>query len=65
MISQQRRPRCLEFTGVGTTILVLSLPETMLTIFTERILAGAVFASSVKVLGWQLLAEKARSTILQ
>ena len=60
MISPKKRPGCLEFTGLGTTICVLTLPETMHMVFTERQLARAVFAGSIKVIEWQLVSEKSR-----
>ena len=49
--SQKKLPGCLEFTGLVTTIWVISLPETMHMVFTERFLAWAVFLRSIKALG--------------
>ena len=40
MIYQKKRPGCLEFTGLVTTICVLSLPETVHMVFRKRPLAG-------------------------
>ena len=60
MISPKKRRGCLEFTGLGTTICVLTLPETMHMVITERQLARSVFARSIKVIEWQLVSEKSR-----
>ena len=65
MISaKKKRPGCLEFTGLVTTIWVLLLPGNMYMVFTERILARAVFARSIKELEGQLGSENPGSTIL-
>ena len=49
-----------KFIGPVTSIWVLLLPETMYIVFTERLLAWAVFAWSIKVLGLQRVAAKFR-----
>ena len=51
---------CLEITGLVTAIWVLSLTDTIHMVFTERLSASAIFARSIKVLGWQLGAAKFR-----
>ena len=48
-----------------TTTWVLSLPETVKTVFTERLLARTVFGRSIKVLDWQTGAAKCGSTIFR
>ena len=60
---KKKRPGCLESTGLVPTIWVLSQPETMHMVFTERPLARAVFARSIKVFGWQLVAEEAQEQV--
>ena len=62
---RKKHPGCFEFTGLVTTIWVLSLPETMHMVFTERILARAVLARSIEVRGWQLGQKYPRSRFLQ
>ena len=57
---KKKRPGCLEFTGLVTTVWVISLPETMHMVFTERFLTWAVFVRSKKVLRLQLGATKSR-----
>ena len=56
----KKRPGCLEMTGLVTTIWVLSLPETMQRVFTQRLLASGVFSRSINVLGWQRGPAKSR-----
>ena len=57
---RKKRPGCLEFPGLVTTLWVLSLPETVYIVFTERLLLRKMFAMSKKVLGWQTGAAKMR-----
>ena len=52
-----------KFIGRVTSIWVLSLPETVHMVFTERLLARKVFAMSIKVLVWQLVAEKSQEQV--
>ena len=57
---KKERPGCLEKTGLVTTICVLSHPKSMQMTFAARLLASAVIARSIEVLGWQLGAAKSR-----
>ena len=50
--SEKKPPNFLKLIGPATPLWVLYPSEIMHTIFTETLLASAVFARSIKVLGW-------------
>ena len=58
--SSEKNPDFLKFIGPVTTLWVLQPSQTMHMVFTESLLARAVFRKSIKVLGWQPEAPKFR-----
>ena len=56
----KKNPDFLKFIGPVTTLWVLQPSQTMHMVFTESLLARAVFRKSIKVLGWQPGAPKFR-----
>ena len=58
--SEKKRPDFLKLIGPVTPLWVLQPPEIMHMVCTESLLARAVFAGSIKVLGWQPGAPKSR-----
>ena len=57
---KKKRPDFLKFIGPVTPLLVLYPSVIMHLVFTDLLLASAVFARSIKVLGWQAGAPKFR-----
>ena len=57
---KKKRPDFLKFIGPVTPLLVLHPSVIMHLVFTDLLLASAVFARSIKVLGWQPGAPKIR-----
>ena len=58
--SKKKRPDFLEFIGPVTPLWVLQPSQIMHMVCAESLLARAVFARSIKVLGWQPGAPKSR-----
>ena len=57
---KKKRPNFLKFIGPATPLWVLQPSQIMHMVFTESLLAIAVFPRSIKVLGWQSGAPKSR-----
>ena len=55
---KKKRPNFLKFIGPATPVWVLQPSQIMHMVFTESLLAIAVFPRSIKVLGWQSGAPK-------
>ena len=58
--SSEKNPDFLKFIGPVTTVWVLQPSQTMHMVFTDSLLARAVFIKSIKVLEWQPGAPKSR-----